>query len=211
MTAVELSIVPISVGYLGDDMDVIEAYGRVVGELLLHLEARSQRPGEQATAAPAAPPAAGAEYVKASMSLGDGPLALNGAAAGAAGGAADSVPLIPLLSQGRGRNSQGNGIRGSCRGTSVTSSHRQWQETSGIEGHLPYDPTSECVVLIATSDLTHAGPWYREVPPPGVSLECYMRTKDLPVIQVGLGVYKGVGCWVLPRWCIDILSGFWVT
>jgi predicted class III extradiol MEMO1 family dioxygenase len=40
------------------------------------------------------------------------------------------------------------------------------------------------VVLIVTSDFTHAGPWYRELPPAGVSLEEYMRMQDTPVLQV---------------------------
>jgi hypothetical protein len=40
------------------------------------------------------------------------------------------------------------------------------------------------VVLIVTSDFTHAGPWYRELPPQGVSLEAYMRSQDMPVLQV---------------------------
>lgn len=40
-------------------------------------------------------------------------------------------------------------------------------------------------VLIVTSDFTHAGPWYRELPPAGVTLEDYMRRQDTPVLQVG--------------------------
>jgi predicted class III extradiol MEMO1 family dioxygenase len=40
------------------------------------------------------------------------------------------------------------------------------------------------VVLIVTSDCTHAGPWYRELPPPGVSLADYMAAQDSPLLQV---------------------------
>lgn len=40
------------------------------------------------------------------------------------------------------------------------------------------------VVLIATSDYTHAGPYYGELPPPGMTLTDYMMSKDMPVIQV---------------------------
>lgn len=50
----------------------------------------------------------------------------------------------------------------------------------------PSDTGGHEVVLIVSSDFTHAGPWYRELPPPGVSLEDYMTAQDTPVIQVGL-------------------------
>jgi hypothetical protein len=40
------------------------------------------------------------------------------------------------------------------------------------------------VVLIVTSDFTHAGPWYRELPPAGVSLADYMAAQDSPLLQV---------------------------
>jgi hypothetical protein len=43
-------------------------------------------------------------------------------------------------------------------------------------------------VLIVTSDFTHAGPWYRALPPAGVGLEEYMRTQDTPVLQVRASV-----------------------
>eukprot|EP00775_Hariotina_reticulata_P004520 gene4520-biopygen6274 len=39
------------------------------------------------------------------------------------------------------------------------------------------------VVLIMTSDFTHAGPWYRELPPPGLSLQDYMTQQDMPVLR----------------------------
>jgi hypothetical protein len=43
------------------------------------------------------------------------------------------------------------------------------------------------VVLIVTSDFTHAGPWYRELPPAGVALADYMAAQDSPLLQVRLG------------------------
>lgn len=40
------------------------------------------------------------------------------------------------------------------------------------------------VVLIVTTDFTHAGPWYKELPPAGVTLTDYMAAQDRPVIKV---------------------------
>jgi predicted class III extradiol MEMO1 family dioxygenase len=114
-----LSIVPISVGYLGHQQGLIQQYGAAVADLLYHLRARNhqhhlhqqQSERQQDTAGPAT-------------------------AAGCDSAAAD----------------------------------RHDHE----------------VVLVVTSDFTHAGPWYRELPPAGVALADYMTAQDSPLLQVRL-------------------------
>lgn len=61
--------------------------------------------------------------------------------------------------------------------------------------HQQHD-NGQAVVLIVTSDFTHAGPWYRELPPAGVSLEDYMTAQDTPVLQV-----RSCGAF----WCVWLL------
>jgi len=50
------------------------------------------------------------------------------------------------------------------------------QQQEGQRGHQ--------VLLIGTSDFTHAGPGDRELPPPGFSLEHYMIRQDTPLLRV---------------------------
>jgi predicted class III extradiol MEMO1 family dioxygenase len=85
-----LSIVPISIGYLGHQVSLIRQYGQAVGDLLQHLRQQQQR----------------------------------------------------------------------------------------------RSPSRYEVVLVITSDFTHAGPWYKELPPAGLSLEEYMAQQDMPVLRV---------------------------
>ena len=174
--AAELRIVPISVGYLGDDLSVVEAYGRAVAELLQYLEARSSntaRYGEQLSAA---------------NKEGTDVLTKEGAS-GPSVVASGPPPAAP---GGCGRE----GKRELDHTTTTTSSRSrsrqvlpQQQQPRSVGGG---SEVKECVVLIATSDLTHAGPWYDELPPAGVSLGEYMRSQDMPVIQV-----RSLVCWIV--------------
>ena len=38
-------------------------------------------------------------------------------------------------------------------------------------------------LLIGTTDFTHAGPWYRELPPKNMKLHDYVRNKDKVIID----------------------------
>jgi hypothetical protein len=104
----KLLIVPISIGYLGHQPELIQQYGAAVADLLHHLRSDNSQQQQQECVQPSAAAAAAA--------------------------------------------ASGNG------------SHE--------------------VVLIVTSDFTHAGPWYRELPPAGVSLADYMTAQDSPLLQV---------------------------
>jgi hypothetical protein len=111
-----LSIVPISVGYLGHQQGLIQRYGAAVADLLHHLTAR---------------------------------------------GSSQQHYLQQQQSE--------------CPAGSRSESGRQSAAAGGHE-----------VVLIVTSDFTHAGPWYCELPPAGVSLADYMAAQDSPLLQVRL-------------------------
>lgn len=39
------------------------------------------------------------------------------------------------------------------------------------------------VLIFGTTDLTHAGPWYKELPPQGISLIEYVKKRDAPIID----------------------------
>lgn len=119
--AATLSIVPVSIGYLGNQLPMIQSVGAAVRDVMQHLKQQQFN------------------------------CKLQAGSSGGGGGTGGS-------SGGSGDGSGGSG--------------------DGSE-----------VVLIVTSDFTHAGPWYRELPPAGVSLEEYMRKQDTPVLQVkGIGV-----------------------
>lgn len=105
--AASLSIVPVSVGYLGSQLHMIKHVGTAIRELIQHIHQQQQQQQQRA------------------------------------------------------------------------GSHAASRSGSGSSGG------SE-VVLVVTSDFTHAGPWYGELPPAGVSLEGYMASQDTPVLQVCL-------------------------
>jgi hypothetical protein len=122
-----LSIVPISVGYLGHQQGLIQQYGAAVADLLHHLRARS------------------------------------------------SSHQHRLHQQQRERQ----------------------RDTAGPATAAGYDSTvadRHAVVLVVTSDFTHAGPWYRELPHAGVALADYMAAQDSPLLQVRLGGPTGTCC-----------------
>ena len=123
-----LSIVPISIGYLGNQLHMIPTVGQAVRELLQHLDQQQQHSQGQQLAQ---------QQQQQGVHAGPG-------SSGSSGG------------RGSSGSSGGRGSSGSSE-----------------------------VVLIVTSDFTHAGPWYRELPPAGVSLEQYMTNQDTPVLQVG--------------------------
>jgi hypothetical protein len=107
------------------------------------------------------------------------------AAAAAAAAAGATLSIVPISIGYLGNQlhtiiSLGAAVR------SLLQHLRQQQQQQSAAGAS--SSSSSEVMLIVTSDLTHAGPWYRELPPAGVSLEEYMRSKDTPVLQVGLGV-----------------------
>lgn len=107
-----LSIVPISVGYLGHQPALARQYGAAVADLLAHLHQRQRAPQHGQT--------------------------------GPAGGGSSSI-------DGTGSSSGSGG------------------------GHE--------VVLIVSSDFTHAGPGYGELPPAGLPLEGYMAAQDAPLLR----------------------------
>uniref|UniRef100_A0A383W0E3 Extradiol ring-cleavage dioxygenase class III enzyme subunit B domain-containing protein n=1 Tax=Tetradesmus obliquus TaxID=3088 RepID=A0A383W0E3_TETOB len=105
-----LTIVPISIGYLGQQPELIQQYGAAVAELLQHLRAHGSQQQQQ--------------------------------------------------------QQQQCGQPGTARASVADAAAGSHQ-----------------VVLIVSSDFTHAGPWYRELPPPGVSLADYMAAQDSPLLQ----------------------------
>jgi predicted class III extradiol MEMO1 family dioxygenase len=106
--AAELSIVPISIGYLGQQPHLIQQYGAALADLLHHLRQRQQQ-------------------------------------------------------------QQQHWASDAAAGSNVASS------ASPCSDHQ--------VVLIVTSDFTHAGPWYGELPPAGMTLQQYMTAQDAPLLQ----------------------------
>jgi hypothetical protein len=69
----------------------------------------------------------------------------------------------------------------------LRSNNSQQQQQQGVQPSAAAAAAgdgSHEVVLIVTSDFTHAGPWYRELPPAGMSLADYMAAQDSPLLQV---------------------------
>ena len=43
--------------------------------------------------------------------------------------------------------------------------------------------TKKNCILIGTTDFTHAGPNYKELPPKNVKLHDYVKTQDKPILE----------------------------